>query len=611
MRCHAQRVRGCGAGVVIRAIAGASAGAAALAGVGLLAASAHAQAPALYGIDRREVTFSISYNQTVNGQSVFVVGDLAELGGGDVRKAVRLEPSTWPTWKLTMALPAGTTYTYRFIRRDDAPGRLPDSTNVTEIAGGGPFTATTPAGPSSGAGASGPSGARRAIVYHSGFNPPVLYWRVNRGSTRDVTTPFTRVEMTAIGPGRGSGEQRWAALNVGDGASRLPVEFYFTNSDRTQRDPAGILSTATYATALDGAMVQDGNVFSYVPAPSVSGWSKPAGRPYPESIASTNLNETRAFRVILPRGYVEHTSRRYPVVYFHDGQNMFEFVQGTFGTWNAHTTAADLTRLAQMREVIMVGVDNGPNRLSDYAAPQSGGIADRYGAFLVNELKPVIDANFRTLPGADTTITAGSSMGGQVSMYLGTQFPQVFTRIGAFSGAWNVYTQGYYNAVMAMSTRVVPKVYLDSGTQTANAVLAADNYWLTANLRDDMLTSFGVQKYVLGRDVQHAIGLGQDHNEAAWASRLPDALRYLVPATEEQAGSGPVSLQGLASGAIFDVNGDGALSVEGLYAQLGTGVGGATPRDVNLDGQVTLADAGMLAWALRTRSAGGAARGGE
>lgn len=521
--------------------------------------------------DRQNVVFQITYNQTVVGQSVFVLGDLAELGANDIRKAVKLEPTQWPLWKATISLPVNSMYTFRYYRRDDSPGRLSDTTNQLAISS--PVTAST---------ATVATGTK-AIVYHSGFNPPILYWRTP--TTPPSANAFTRIEMGRIGPGRGAGESRWIAPGIGTG--KKPIEFYITSPDGLGRDPAG---SATYLTSLDGVFLQDGNIYSYVPAPTVSPWRADYAQNSPPTIFSTNLNETRAYRVVLPRGYTEHAARRYPVIYFHDGQNMFQFVSGTFGTWNAHTTAAALTQQGQMREAIMVGADNGPNRISDYAAPDSGGWGNKYAAFLINELKPRIDQQYRTMPDRDSTTTAGSSMGAQISMYLGWDYTSAFSRIGAFSGAWNVYNSGFYNRVMADTVKRNIRVYLDSG----DAGTANDNYWLTFNLRDDLFSQAGEGTYALEGDLKHAIGLGQQHNEAAWSARLPDALRFLVPATEDQG-----SLLPFATGAAFDLNSDGAATIDDLYAAFDQ------PRDVNLDGVANAEDAGAVEWYLRRAEAAG------
>lgn len=520
---------------------------------------------------RQDVTFQINYNQTVVGQSVFVLGSTPELGGNDIRKAVKLEPTQWPLWKATISLPANTSYTYQFFRRDDSPGRLSDTSNQLAVSAV-MSASTSPAGVTP---------ATKAVLYHSGLAAPKMLWR-----TGGTSGAFASVAMTAIGAGRSQNESRWLALGVGTGEK--PIEFYFTSADGLTRDPAG---SSTYLTSLDGVFVQDGNLYSYVPAPSVNAWRSDysvSNLPAIQSIPG-NLNERRTYRVVLPRGYNQHTSRRYPVVYLHDGQNVFE--PGPFGTWNAHSTAGTLTNWGQMRECILVGVDNGPNRIADYSAPDAGGWGDRYVRFLRDELMPVINAQYRTLTDAANTATIGSSMGGHISLYMGWDFTNSFTKIGAFSGAFQISTSGFYNRVQSQPKRPI-RLYLDSG----DAGTSNDNYWPIFNLRDNLLNparaSGAGGAYALERDLKHVIGLGQQHNEAAWAARLPDAYRFLLPATEDQG-----QLLPLATGAAFDVNADGVVNIEDLYAIF------QTPRDINLDGQSDVADATVLAWYLRRTEA--------
>ncbi|MBY0313413.1 MAG: hypothetical protein K2W85_15205 [Phycisphaerales bacterium] len=515
---------------------------------------------------QQDVTFQINYNQTTVGQSVFVLGDVPELGASDVRKAIKLEPTDWPIWRTTIRIPAGISYSYRFIRRDDGPGRLGDTTNQVSISG--PFNASTPASPAP---------LTKAILVNSSFAPPTLMWR----TLSPTPGPFIAAPMQPIGQGRSQSEQRWIALGVG--AGQKPIEFYFTSG--SSRDPAA----GNYSTSLDGIFVQDGQVFSYAPAPAITDWRRdynPGALPAIQSqfLFENSQREWREYRVILPRGYDQHPTRRYPVVYLHDGQNVFE--SGPFGTWNAHTAAGSLIRQGQMREAILVGVDNGPNRLSDYSAPDAGGNAANYVRFLREELMPLINSRYRTLTGPDDTIAIGSSMGGQVSLYMGWDYSTTFGRIGAFSGAWSVFTSGFYDRVRMQAKRPII-LYIDSG----DAGAANDNYWPTFNLRDNLLdpqrAGSAGGAFVLENNLKHVIGLGQQHNEAAWASRLPDAYRFLLPPSTDQ------SLLLLANGSAFDLTGDGQLGIDDLYEQL------ATPRDVNLDGQITPDDAALLEWAIR------------
>lgn len=522
----------------------------------LLASSAMAQ-------ERQSVPFSVTYNQTQVGQSVFVVGSLPELGGNDVTKAVKLEPSQWPLWRGTISLPGGRTYTYQLLRRSDGPGTLGSTAGTITI------------GPVVNASTDAPAPAltpdSKAVVYLSALGPPTIHWR-EAGSG----AAFTSRAMTAIGPGRSAGEMRWVAWELdGDGGRpRRTMEFFFTGP-AAQRDP---VVGSNYSTALDAMLVQDASVYSYVPAAAPGAARRDYNTASPPFINSTNLGgEQRRYRVFLPRGYDQHSTRRYPVLYMHDGQNVFE--SGPFGTWDADDTAPRLMRQGSMREVIIVGVDNTSNRFTNYITPDDGGQADRYVRFIRDELKPVIDAQYRTLTGAADTGAVGSSLGGVVSLYMGWDFTATFGRIGAMSGSWQLAN---FPARVNTEPKRDIRLYIDSG----DAGASNDNYWPSFNLRDSLLRK--TPGYALEGDLRHRVGLGHQHNEAAWAARLPECFNFLFPAIE---GENP--LLALASGASFDVNQDGAADVGDLYEQV------ALVRDVNLDGAADSADIGAMIEFLR------------
>lgn len=526
-----------------------------------VASVAHAQ-------DRVPFTFQVSQT-TVVGQSVFVLGSLPELGSNDVRNAVKLEPSSYPVWKSTLSLPAGRSFTYQYYIRSDAPGQGGNATNGTPVGSViiGQTTGTA-------------QSKLRLVVTDTTLTGPVLYWR-----EAGTTGAYTATPMVRIGPGQvfsASGvTTRFAAWDFAAAIAGRDVEFYIATSTGASRDPAsGVYSTMASGRTAAGAslFVANSNAYAYVPAAGVTDWRRDYTTSALPSIVAPELNnETRYYRVILPRGYDQHTTRRYPVIYLHDGQNVFE--AGAFGTWNAHITAGDLTRLGQMRECILVGIDNGPNRISDYAAPESGGNAANYIAFIRNRLKPRIDATYRTLTGPGDTGAIGSSMGGQVSLFMGWDYASTFGRIGAFSGAWNVYTTGFYDRVRTAAAKPAARLYIDSG----DSGTASDNYWLTFNLRDALLSKASPNRWTLESDLRHVVGFYQQHNEAAWAARLPAALTYLFPALEEDSPVKP-----LASGNIFKAPAEGALNIEDAYAMA------RTPRDVNLDQAANQEDVNAL-----------------
>lgn len=533
---------------------------------------------------RVDVTFSTTQT-TVPGQSIFVLGDLPELGANDLRFAVKLEPSSYPLWKATVSLPAGRAYSYRFFRRNDAAGQWGNASNGTAL--GSVVNAVTPGAVASNA---------RATLYHSGWDAPILWWR-----TAGSGAAYTPVTMHRVGPGRNAGESRWAARDFGDAGRR--IEFYFTNQSQTQRDPVldGVNNDDQYVSALDTLFVQDGNVFAYVPPTSASGpikrYTTSGQNPSTTStgFVSSVMGEWRGHRVITPRGYDQQPTRRYPVLYLHDGQNVFE--PGSFGDWLADSTAERLTRLGVMREVILVGMDNTSNRLNDYAAPDSGGWSNgRYLTYVVNELKPLIDAQYRTLTGPQDTGVLGSSMGGQASLWFGWDRPDVFTKLGVFSGAWSVFTSGFYDRVRNQPRREALRIYLDSG----DSGTASDLFWTTVNLRDNLINparAGGVGgASALEGDLRHVYGPGQIHNEGAWAARLPGCLEFLFPASEA-----PNELANVPTARPGDVNDDNAVNIDDLYAFEQGAPGARSTLDVNRNGALdSAADRAALVTELRS-----------
>lgn len=348
----------------------------------------------------------------------------------------------------------------------------------------------------------------KQVYYHSGFDPPVLHWR-HQGARQ-----FRSIPMVKAGAGRIDDEFCWRAGGMGQAGRNL--QFYLSNSLETLRDPA----VGTYQVNLDWVFVQDGQLFNYLPGRRPDAPRRdydPTAVPFLESKI---LKENRYYRVFLPRGYDQHTTRHYPVLYLHDGQNVFDV--GPFGSWHATRSVEEVARRAEAREMIVVGVDNTPNRLKDYISPDDGGRADLYARFLIEELMPIIHQKYRVMKGPENTGTLGSSAGGVAALYLAWEHPDVWGRVGAMSGSWWLRN---FPARLAHDTRRELRIYLDSGDSGGTF---RDGVSLTLALRDSL-----IGRYSLGRDLQHLIGHRHRHNEAAWAARLAGALKFLFPLEEE------------------------------------------------------------------------------
>jgi len=249
---------------------------------------------------------------------------------------------------------------------------------------------------------------------------------------------------------------------------------------------------------------------------------------------------SREVRVWLPPRY-EVADERYPVIYFHDGQNMFR-PGGPFGCWFAEDAAAEEMKAGRMRAAIMVAIPNneadmGNARITEYQPPsdanprdtqRGNGICDRYAEFLLGKIKPAIDGKYRTLPDRENTAVAGSSMGGLLSLWLGLN-TDVFGSVGVFSPAlWT--SPNFMKAVMKARRKDGLRIYMDMGTREKGNTTG--DYWQDALA---VREAFVKQGYVEGEDFLWNPGEGDEHNEKAWAKRLPVALRFLMPAKDAAA----------------------------------------------------------------------------
>lgn len=167
------------------------------------------------------------------------------------------------------------------------------------------------------------------------------------------------------------------------------------------------------------------------------------------------LNRSRRIWIYLPERY-ETTKKHYPVLYMHDGQNIFDDLTAFSGEWGVDECLDSLIQ-AGKQGCIVVAIDNGPQRLQEYnpfAFWEFGeGEGDRYLDFITETLKPFIDKKYRTLPSKENTIIAGSSAGGLISYYAMIKKPQVFGKAGIFSPAFWVAP-----AILPLSDSLASKV---------------------------------------------------------------------------------------------------------------------------------------------------------
>ncbi len=158
---------------------------------------------------------------------------------------------------------------------------------------------------------------------------------------------------------------------------------------------------------------------------------------YLDNVAMKSLDRERTIRVYLPPNYKKSTES-YPVIYMHDGQNLFADSTSFVGEWHVDETLNSLYQSDGL-ELIVVGIDNGgQHRIAEYTAwtheKYGGGQGATYADFVVSELKPMIDLTYRTQ--ADHTAVMGSSLGGLISHYMIFKYPDVFSKAGIFSPSY-------------------------------------------------------------------------------------------------------------------------------------------------------------------------------
>ncbi|HEY5801986.1 MAG TPA: alpha/beta hydrolase-fold protein [Burkholderiaceae bacterium] len=237
--------------------------------------------------------------------------------------------------------------------------------------------------------------------------------------------------------------------------------------------------------------------------------------------ASPQLANKRALRIYLPPSYAARPDSRYPVLYMHDGQNLFDKATSFIGVeWQVDETMDRLIAAGAIAEVIVVGIDNNADRIQEYTpccdAKRGGGKIAQYERFIVDTVKPYIDRTLRTLPGREHTAIIGSSLGGIASVHIASNFPAVFGKAGGVSSSfwWN---DGSLIKQMQTHTSKVPvQFYLDAGTDN-------DGVEDTRRMRAAMLE----KGYVEGQDLYYYEDQGAGHNERWWAARLDKPLLYM------------------------------------------------------------------------------------
>lgn len=251
-------------------------------------------------------------------------------------------------------------------------------------------------------------------------------------------------------------------------------------------------------------------------------------------VASPQLHNQRDILVYLPPSYA-HSERRYPVLYMHDGQNLFDHATSYAGEWGVDETMEKLAHEDHLEAIVVAIPNQGRHRVDEYSpyhAPYlGGGRGDQYLDFLVHTLKPLIDRDFRTLPGRQQTGLMGSSMGGLITLYGFFRHPDVFGFAGVMSPSlW--FARGAVFETMEAAAFHPGKIYLDAGTRelgthshSGTSHTGSRRYYSSVRRLKRVLVRKGYRPV---RDLLHVEEKWANHSEASWGRRLPVALRFFL-----------------------------------------------------------------------------------
>jgi len=245
-----------------------------------------------------------------------------------------------------------------------------------------------------------------------------------------------------------------------------------------------------------------------------------------EGVRSRFLDSAHDVIVYLPPGYDEDSERRYPVLYMQDGQNLFDEATAFAGEWRLDEAAERMIEAGLVTPLIIVGIYNaGTYRIDEYtptrdSAKRAGGNADRYGRMLVDELKPFVDAEYRTLPDAANTGIGGSSLGGLVSLYLALKYSGIFWNVAVLSPSVWWDNRFIVRRVRALGTAPPLRVWLSTGTAEGDGVVAS-----ARRVRDALVA----KGWVEGESLHYQEIEGARHTESAWADVAPAMLHFLYP----------------------------------------------------------------------------------
>ena len=238
---------------------------------------------------------------------------------------------------------------------------------------------------------------------------------------------------------------------------------------------------------------------------------------YPGQMKAEGLLD-REVIVWFPPQYEENTSKRFPVLYMHDGQNLFDPSTSSFGVdWEIDEILDSLSKLGSVEIPIVVGIYNTSERTADYTI---GKQSEAYAKFVVEVVKPFIDKNYRTLSGPENTAVGGSSYGGLISFKMAWEYPHIFSKAFCLLPAFKIQNIDYVQNVLDYNgDRKDLTFYIDNGGVGLEEQLQPGI--------DDMLKALETKGYEKDKDFFWVLDKEARHFESDWAKRMPKAFQLM------------------------------------------------------------------------------------
>lgn len=302
------------------------------------------------------------------------------------------------------------------------------------------------------------------------------------------------------------------------------------------------------------------------------------------NFAIPQLNRTRRIWLYVPPDY-DTSNKRYPVLYMQDGQNVFDAATSFAGEWEVDESLDQLHQQGAWGAIVVAIANGEGNRANEYHPwpnPQfGGGEADLYLDFLIETLKPYIDANYRTLPNRRNTAIGGSSSAGLFSHYGALREPNVFGRVLSFSPAFFVNPQVYDLAAGAMPL-TPPSLYAFVSDDNETAGGQPPGVFAAAQLQ--MISTMSTAGFDVVADVYSLIPTDGAHSEWFWRREFPAAFQFLFSNVDTDTDGIPDFADNCSEIANIDQRDTDSDEF-----------GNACDADLNNDGQINFADLSLFA----------------